>query len=49
MSETLAKNGFAMPEPFFGAHQLGAELSEVRSTKVFEFAPFEQIPHAFLR
>src|SRR5258708_37866924 len=49
MSEALAKNGFAMPEPFFGAHQLSAELTKVGSTKVFEFAPFEQIPHPFLR
>ncbi len=48
MSETLAKNGLAMPEPFLGAHQLGAELTKVGSTKVFEFAPFEQIPHPFL-
>src|SRR5258708_17330047 len=48
MDETLTKNGFAMPEPFFGAHQLGTELTEVRSTKVFEFASFEQIPHTFL-
>ena len=48
MSETLAKTGFAMPEPFFGMDQLSPKLHEIRSTKVFEFAPLEQIPHSFL-
>lgn len=49
MGETLAQTGFAMPEPFFGMEQFRAELNEVGSTKVFEFASLEQIPHPFLR
>ena len=49
MGETLAQTGFAMPEPFFGMEQFRTELHEVGSTKVFQFAPFEQIPHPFLR
>lgn len=49
MSDTLAQDGFAMPEPFPGTHQFGTELFEVGSTKVLEFAPLEQIPHALLR
>ncbi len=46
MGDALAKNGFAMPEPFLGAQQLCAELIEVSSTKVLEFSPLEQIPHS---
>ncbi len=49
MGDALAKNGFAMPEPFLGAQQFCAELIEVSSTKVLEFSPLEQIPHSFLR
>jgi hypothetical protein len=49
MSETLAQTGFAMPEPFFGMDQRRAKLHEISSTKVFEFASLEQIPHPFLR
>ncbi len=48
MSDTLTQDRFAMPEPFPGTHQFGAELLEIGSTKVLEFAPLEQIPHALL-
>ena len=48
MSDTLTKNRFAVPEPFLGTPQFCAELFEVSSTKVLEFASLEQIPHAFL-
>ena len=48
MGDTLAQDGFAMSEPFLGTQQFGAEVIEVDSTKVLEFAPFEQIPHPFL-
>jgi hypothetical protein len=49
MCDTLAQDRFAMPEPFLGPHQFGAELLEVGSTKVLQFTPLEQIPHPFLR
>ncbi len=49
MSNTLTKNAFAMPEPFLGSQQFRSELLEIKSTKVLEFAPLEQIPHPFLR
>jgi hypothetical protein len=49
MGDTLAQDRFAMSEPFLGTQQFCAELIEVSSTKVLEFAPLEQIPHAFLR
>lgn len=49
MGETVAQTGFAMPEPFFGMEQFRAKLHEIGSTKIFEFAPLEQIPHPFLR
>lgn len=48
MGETLAKSVCAMPEPFFGVDQRRAKLHEISSTKVFEFAALEQIPHSFL-
>ncbi len=48
MGDTLAKNGFAMPEPFLGTQQVCAEVIEGSLTKVLEFAPLEQIPHSFL-
>ena len=48
MSDTLAQDRFAMPEPFLGPHQLCSKLLEIVSTKVLEFAPLEQIPHPFL-
>jgi hypothetical protein len=48
MGDTLAQDRFAMPEPFLSANQFCAELIEGSLTKVFEFAPLEQIPHAFL-
>ena len=48
MGNTLAQDRFAVPEPFLGTHQFGLKLLEVGSTKVLEFAPLEQIPHAFL-
>src|SRR5258708_3043216 len=34
---------------FYGSHQFCFKLLEVGNTKIFEFAPLEQIPHAFLR
>ena len=49
MGDTLAQDRFAMSEPFLGTQQFCAEVIEVSSTKVLEFAPLEQIPHAFLR
>jgi len=49
VSNTLTKNAFAMPEPFLGSQQFRSELLEIKSTKVLEFAPLEQIPHPFLR
>ncbi len=48
MGDTLAQDCFPMPEPFLGAHQFRGELIEVGSTKVLEFAPFEQIPDSHL-
>ncbi len=48
MGETLAQTGCAMPEPFFGMEQRRAKMREISSTKVFQFAPLEQIPHPFL-
>ena len=45
MGDTLTKNGFAMPEPLLGAHQLKGKLLEIVSAKVLEFASLEQIPH----
>src|SRR6266700_4218297 len=48
MGDTLAQDRFTMSEPFLGAQQFCAELLEVGSTKVFQFAPLEQIPHPFL-
>jgi hypothetical protein len=48
MSDTLDQGCFTMPEPFFGSHQFGCKLIEVGSTKVLEFASFQEIPHAFL-
>jgi hypothetical protein len=41
MGDTLAKNGFAMPEPFLGPHEFAREMVQITSTKVFEFASFE--------
>jgi hypothetical protein len=49
MGDTLAKNGCAMPESFFGPHEFDLKMLQVTSTKVFEFASFEHIPHPFLR
>ncbi len=49
MGDTLAKNGFAMPEPFLGAHEFCCKMLQITSTKVFEFASFEQIPDPFVR
>src|SRR5579885_2455383 len=49
MGDTLAQDRFAMPEPFLGPHQFSLKLSEISNTKVLEFAPLEQIPHALLR
>lgn len=49
MGDTLAQDCFAMSEPFFGPYQFRLKLLEISSTKIFEFATFEQIPHAFLR
>jgi hypothetical protein len=49
MGDTLAQDRFPMPEPFLDTHQFCGELFEVGSTKVLEFAPLEQIPHAHLR
>ncbi|SRR5216683_3499554 len=48
MGDTLAQDCFPMPEPFLGAQQFRGELIEVGSTKVLEFAPFEQIPDSHL-
>jgi hypothetical protein len=48
VGETLGKNGSAMSEPFFGENEFLLKLLEVGNTKVFEFAPFEQIPYTFL-
>ena len=49
MGETLAKNRFAMPEPFFGPTQLQGDMRHVETTNVLEFDALEQIPDAFLR
>src|SRR5579884_367260 len=48
MGDTLTQDRFAMPEPFLGPHQFRLKLLEIDSTKVLEFAPLEQIPHALL-
>src|SRR5205809_214639 len=48
MGDTLDKSGFAMPQAFLGQQQFPSELLQVVSTKVFEFAALEQIPHPFL-
>src|SRR6266849_3828700 len=49
MGDTLAQNGCAMPEPFLGAHEFCCKMLQITSTKVFEFASFEQIPDPFVR
>ena len=49
MGETLAKDRFTMPEPFFGATQVQGDMLDVETTKVLEFDTLEEIPDAFLR
>lgn len=48
MGNTLAKNSFAMPEPFFGSDEFRRELLEISSTKILQFATFEQVPYSLL-
>src|SRR5579862_4250019 len=49
MGETLAKDRFAMPQPFFGMTHFPLDVLYIKTTNVLEFDSFEQIPDAFLR
>ena len=48
MRIALGENGFAMPQPFFGTTHLPLDVWHVKTTNIFEFDAFEQIPHPFL-
>src|SRR5450755_253304 len=48
MGETLAKDRFTMPEPFFGATQVQGDMLDIETTKVLEFDTLKEIPDAFL-
>src|SRR5260370_22769091 len=49
MGETLAKDGYAMSQAFFGPTQLPLDVWHVKTTNILEFDSLEQIPDAFLR
>lgn len=48
MGETLAKDGFAMSQAFFGVQHFSSELRPVQTTNILELDAFEQIPDALL-
>lgn len=49
MKKTRLKNLLAMAEAFFCPHQGTAQMREALAAQVFQLAPFEQVPDAFLR
>lgn len=49
MGETLAKDRFAMSQPFFGMTPLLLDVLHTKTTNILEFDPLEQVPDAFLR
>src|SRR5215471_17900822 len=49
MNETVTQRLLAMPEPCTGKPQGILKLRKILAAHVLEFAPFEQIPDAFLR
>jgi hypothetical protein len=48
LGETLAKDQFAMSQPFFGTTQLELDVLHVKTTNILEFDALEQVPDAFL-
>jgi hypothetical protein len=48
MGETLAKDGCAMSQAFFGPAHLSLDVWHVKTTNILEFDSLEQIPNAFL-
>jgi hypothetical protein len=48
VGKTLAKNGFAMPQPFFGMTQRLLDVLHVETTNILEFDWLEQIPDPLL-
>src|SRR5260370_17464455 len=48
MGETLAKDGYAMSQAFFGPTHLPLDVWHVKTTNILEFDSLEQIPDAFL-
>src|SRR5260370_2875655 len=49
MSETLAKDRFAMSQAFFSTPHLPLDVLHVKTTNILEFNSLEQIPDPFLR
>src|SRR5689334_12683165 len=49
MGETLAKDRFVMPQPFFGTTQFQLDVLHIKTTNILEFDALEQVPDAFLR
>jgi hypothetical protein len=49
MSKTLTQGLLAVPEPGASKQQFIIKLREILATPILELAPFEQIPHPFLR
>ena len=48
MGETLAKDQPTMPQPFFGSQHFLLDVLHIKTTNIFEFNAFEQIPDLFL-
>ena len=48
MGETLAKDGYAMSQAFFGPTHLPLDVWHIKTTNILEFDSLEQIPDAFL-
>ena len=49
MGETLAKDRFVMPQPFFGTTQFQLDVLHIKTTNILEFDALEEIPDSFLR
>jgi fatty-acid desaturase len=45
----VLKNALPMTKALFGMYQFLAQVSQIPTTLVLEFAAFEQVPHLFLR
>ena len=48
MGETALKNLPPMAKAFFREHKLATKVSEIPTTKILQFVPFEQVPDPFL-